>query len=429
MQFHLDLDVLAERASQQVPHAGDQAIEVDRLRHQRLLARERQQLANEAGTALCRLQRALDRRLEVALHPADGEIEAPDHDREQVVEVVRDPAGESPDSFDLLRLPQLLFRLPPLRDVLDGSGRVMDSPGFVIAVLAEAEDRANGPVWPDDSALDTEGALALPYAVLEVRLRPGAVLRPHDAVVELGIGNGEVAGTAAKNGRAFRRVVGAADDRARAVGVPDPIADPGDLLGLPEAGFAVLQGGFGLLALGDVEIDAAHAFGPAVGRAIDAAAAQDPSGPAIRVNDAKLDFVTARPALEESTKALRHVGAIVRVNASVPLFGRGVALLGRQAIEAIVFRGTDDPALGQVPLVAPGVGPGQSQLEPLAALPQRRFRAPALSDDYRQAQCAQTRREHEGLCRQHALVQRVVRVGEASPAFDRVPDGDKRDKE
>ena len=39
-----------------------------------------------------------------------GELAEAEDDREQVVEVVRDPAGEEPDRLHLLRLPELLLQ-------------------------------------------------------------------------------------------------------------------------------------------------------------------------------------------------------------------------------------------------------------------------------------------------------------------------------
>ena len=44
-----------ERRVQQIRHVGDHLVGIDRLRRQRLLARERKQALREDGGALCRI--------------------------------------------------------------------------------------------------------------------------------------------------------------------------------------------------------------------------------------------------------------------------------------------------------------------------------------------------------------------------------------
>ena len=51
-QHGLDRDLLAERAAQQLRHAGDQAADIDRLGIERLAARKGEQALGERGRAL-----------------------------------------------------------------------------------------------------------------------------------------------------------------------------------------------------------------------------------------------------------------------------------------------------------------------------------------------------------------------------------------
>ena len=86
---------------------------------ERLLAREGEQPAGQRGGALRALQRHLlgardprdrGRRRQFGHLPADH-VEAAEDDGEQIVEVVRDAAGELADRFHLLRLPEQFLGL------------------------------------------------------------------------------------------------------------------------------------------------------------------------------------------------------------------------------------------------------------------------------------------------------------------------------
>ena len=99
--------------------AGHEAIELQDHRLQDLLAAEGRELSGEPGGALARL---LD--LEhvgalriVGVHVAQQHLAEPEDGRQQVVEVVRDAAGQLTDDLQFLGLPELFFELPLLRDV------------------------------------------------------------------------------------------------------------------------------------------------------------------------------------------------------------------------------------------------------------------------------------------------------------------------
>jgi hypothetical protein len=101
-----DADARAERALQQVGHAQNERRYVSGLRAQVLAPREGEQTLGQRGAALRRLQRVRHqmRGLRMRGHAAREQVEVADDDGEEIVEVVRDPAGEMPDRLVLLRL-------------------------------------------------------------------------------------------------------------------------------------------------------------------------------------------------------------------------------------------------------------------------------------------------------------------------------------
>ena len=105
----LDRDRLAERAAQQLGHVAHQPVDVGELDLMRLLAREREQSRDQRGGALSgllgRAHGALHARI-AGRKPAQREVGVADDRGQQIVEVVRDAAGEPADRFHLLRLAQ-----------------------------------------------------------------------------------------------------------------------------------------------------------------------------------------------------------------------------------------------------------------------------------------------------------------------------------
>jgi hypothetical protein len=107
LQIRFHPDGGADGAGQKVAHAGHQCIDVDGTGHQPLPARKRQQLLGQLGAALGGAHGiAHEPVLTLAFDPMREQIEIADHGGEQVVEVVRDAAGELTDGFHLLRLQQ-----------------------------------------------------------------------------------------------------------------------------------------------------------------------------------------------------------------------------------------------------------------------------------------------------------------------------------
>ena len=113
--------LLAERPAEQVRHAGDQPVDVDRLRVERLTAREGQQALGQRSGALGAAMRILRRPLEAGRVAAGGAdmalqgLQVAEDDGEQVVEVMGDAAGELADRFHLLGLAQRSFHALALR--------------------------------------------------------------------------------------------------------------------------------------------------------------------------------------------------------------------------------------------------------------------------------------------------------------------------
>ncbi|KAF1853937.1 hypothetical protein Lal_00005148 [Lupinus albus] len=116
---HLHLDARSHGALDQLQHAADQPVGVDRLRRQRLLAGEGEQPVGQRRRPPHRPLRGDDELVQLvdaALVDAGGDAFQRARDAgQQVVEVVRQPAGQLSDRFHLLRLAQLLFGPHQLR--------------------------------------------------------------------------------------------------------------------------------------------------------------------------------------------------------------------------------------------------------------------------------------------------------------------------
>jgi hypothetical protein len=105
-KYRLDTDALAKRAAEQIGHPCDQRIHVDHLRRQRLASREGEQAVGQQ----CGARGATHRRGDMALQLVVGwetmleVFQIAEDDRQQIVEIVRDTAGELADRLHLLRL-------------------------------------------------------------------------------------------------------------------------------------------------------------------------------------------------------------------------------------------------------------------------------------------------------------------------------------
>ena len=110
-------DVFADDAPQHRLDLSERDVQVDDLGLQHLAAAERQHLLGEVGGThggagdLFGIGAPLVFRIERVQH----DLGVADDRGQQVVEVVRDAAGQAADRFHLLRVAQLLFEQQPLR--------------------------------------------------------------------------------------------------------------------------------------------------------------------------------------------------------------------------------------------------------------------------------------------------------------------------
>ena len=95
----------AERALQQLGHPVDQRGDVHGLRLELLAAREGEQAGGERGAALGAVDGAVEQSAELRIvgQTLAQQVEVAEDRGQQVVEVVREPAGQLADAFHLLR--------------------------------------------------------------------------------------------------------------------------------------------------------------------------------------------------------------------------------------------------------------------------------------------------------------------------------------
>ena len=136
---HLDVDpdALVERAAEQVGEREQHRSDVDGGRLQHLPARERKQLAGEVGAPTRGARSRLDEfacllvgseRRQVAEH-----LQVALDDGEQVVEIVRDPAGELADALEPLRMAQRFLGLRALQAAGEQIGQRLEETHLVVA--------------------------------------------------------------------------------------------------------------------------------------------------------------------------------------------------------------------------------------------------------------------------------------------------------
>ncbi len=102
----------AKRAVEKVGHAREHAVEIGRAPIQLLLAREGEELVGEPGPALRGLHGVVQEAQDALVRDlARRELDRPHHGRQQVVEIVRDAAGELADRLHFPALRELLLGL------------------------------------------------------------------------------------------------------------------------------------------------------------------------------------------------------------------------------------------------------------------------------------------------------------------------------
>ena len=116
-QLHLS----ADQPARHLRHRADDLVEVEGDRLEHLLAAEGQQLARQRCGALGGVQDLihLRRHRRIGLDAVRHQLRIAADRGQQVVEVVRDAAGEPADRLHLLRLAQLVLELHTIADVVD----------------------------------------------------------------------------------------------------------------------------------------------------------------------------------------------------------------------------------------------------------------------------------------------------------------------
>src|SRR5439155_1412210 len=124
-----DLDVGGEDAPQQPGQIRHEPAQVRRLEVEARAAGEAEQLLHHHAAAQRRRHDVAQVGVRVAALGGErlrDELGVRQYDRQQVVEVVREPARELADRLHFLRLAQLLLQRPPLRDVLGDRLEALD---------------------------------------------------------------------------------------------------------------------------------------------------------------------------------------------------------------------------------------------------------------------------------------------------------------
>src|SRR5579883_3100089 len=126
--------MLANCPAEQIRHADNQPVQIERFRIERLAPAESEQAAGENSRPLHAAHGAMDetqhRRI-FRRQMSFQRFDIPANHGEEIVEVVGDAAGELADRFHLLRLPKLFLRRAAFGEI-PGDLRKADEPPVVI---------------------------------------------------------------------------------------------------------------------------------------------------------------------------------------------------------------------------------------------------------------------------------------------------------
>ena len=111
-QYHGQFNILSNQPAQHLFHVGDHHIQIQDLRLKHLAAAEGQQLLRQGGGAVPGLANLLHRgaHRRVFREPAEHDLAVTGNDRDQIIEVMRNPAGQPADGLHLLGLGKLLLQ-------------------------------------------------------------------------------------------------------------------------------------------------------------------------------------------------------------------------------------------------------------------------------------------------------------------------------
>ena len=193
-QHRLHGHLLAERAPQKVRHARDEAANIDGLGIERLLAREGQKPLRQRFRAARALHDVSGKTTQpcdidgIAVERPGHRFDIADDDRQQIVEIVRDAAGELPNALHLLRLARALVGGASFRQI---PGDLCKAQEFALVVLDGIDE---------DARPEPGSVLAHPPVFgFELSGLPGGRQRFHRHIVRLVLGRIKFAEVPAEN--------------------------------------------------------------------------------------------------------------------------------------------------------------------------------------------------------------------------------------
>ena len=179
-------DVLVKKARQHVPEVGDSLVDVHLPRDRHLLPAESEQLMRELASPLSgRLDFLELVAIDSCRMTGQEQLGVAEHRGQQVVEVVRDAAGELSHRLDLLHLPELFFHQPLFGDIFANHDELGEGPVLVCHSLAAEADGGGAAVLArplDLEAVEPARSMDLlkdPGALGDVAIERGHLQRQH----------------------------------------------------------------------------------------------------------------------------------------------------------------------------------------------------------------------------------------------------------
>ena len=148
------LHVFTHHPAEHSIHVLNQRIEIQHRRFDHLALAEGQQLACKIGGSLSRFHHLFDiaaRRI-AGMHRVQQYLRIAGDNHQQIVEVVRNAAGQPANRFQSLRMVQLLFQAQAVRDVARIDNQAIHA-GQMRQIASERFEHAPGAVFVAEPAL------------------------------------------------------------------------------------------------------------------------------------------------------------------------------------------------------------------------------------------------------------------------------------
>ncbi len=175
-------DVFANQPPQQRIETQHDVVEIDHPRREHLLPAERQQLAGNAGGALGRrfyLLRAFGETTS-GRDTIGKYLRISQNYREQIIEIVRNPASQATDRFHFLRLAKTVFKRHTLGHVLHQGSHAKNASRFVnqgsVVPLAGNQAAVFGDVVVMGKSVPGRD-LGAEFGMQQIKPRPGQPVR------------------------------------------------------------------------------------------------------------------------------------------------------------------------------------------------------------------------------------------------------------